>query len=125
MRDMTVNPYRPGAVPFDMPDYIPEALAVVATGGTIERNEHGCWQSVHVCSACDERFTVCPPSATWGDLCKAPDCASYEEPQDGPFTGVHVRIDLAAIADNYVIHECDPADATHLVVPRPAVAATS
>lgn len=62
--------------------YEAEAIAVTASDGEVELNEYGCWRSVHVCSTCGERFTVCPPSTTYGPNCMADDCASYDPSRD-------------------------------------------
>jgi hypothetical protein len=56
--------------------------AVMASGGTIGRNEYGTPISIHVCSACGDQFTVCPPSATFGDECLAITCPSYDPARD-------------------------------------------
>jgi hypothetical protein len=46
-------------------------------------NEYGTPVSIHVCSACGDEFTVCPPAGpNYGDGCMAPLCPSYDIERD-------------------------------------------
>lgn len=48
----------------------------------LSKNEYGTDVSVHVCSDCGNRFTVCPPAGEdWGG-CLAETCASYDINRD-------------------------------------------
>jgi len=69
------EPVGPGA-------YDRDAAAVLAVGGEIDHNEYGIPISVHYCTVCGQRFTVCPPSTTYGDECLMAECASYDPARD-------------------------------------------
>jgi hypothetical protein len=46
-------------------------------------NEYGTPVSMHVCSACGDEFTVCPPAGPdFGTGCLAPLCPSYDIERD-------------------------------------------
>lgn len=45
-------------------------------------NEFGSPVSVHLCAACGDEFTVCPPADENFGGCLAPGCASYDPARD-------------------------------------------
>lgn len=62
--------------------YEQAAQAVLGVGGVVELNEYGNYRSVHVCATCGGRFTVCPPSVTFGPDCLSEACPSYDPARD-------------------------------------------
>ena len=49
----------------------------------IDVNEYGTPVSVHTCTACGTRFTVCPPAGPhFGNECLAEGCSSYDISRD-------------------------------------------
>ena len=45
-------------------------------------NQYGTEVSVHRCTVCGRRFTVCPPRPDGHDLCRHVDCESYDAALD-------------------------------------------
>lgn len=63
-------------------------------------NEFGTPVSMHVCSACGDEFTVCPPaSPNFGVGCLAPLCPSYDIERD---------VDYLLAAGQRIVRKDDP-----------------
>jgi hypothetical protein len=54
----------------------------IVQGIEVDVNEYRTPVSVHRCSTCGQRYTICPPAPNEGPDCNSPDCASYDPARD-------------------------------------------
>jgi hypothetical protein len=68
--------------PVEPGSYERMAAAVLEAGGEIDWNEYDSPVSVHYCTTCGQRFTICPPSVAYGADCLMEECGSYDPARD-------------------------------------------